>query len=545
MLPNLYKARMRIMPLWQGKGPSQLSCFSTTPAKVQESSSLLDAKIRRAETEDTNTGKVLTIAEGIANVQGLNAATYGEIVIFENAKLKGIIVSLEDGCTKVAILGNDRTVYEGEQVSRRDLLTIPSGDDLLGRVIDPTGLPLDEKAEITPRTKSLVDIFARPPGITQLKSIYQPLLTGIKAFDILNPTGLGHVKALVGDSECGMSANAVDAIIAQKYVNRTPDISMRMYCIYVGIGKNRSSLAHVIRDLTQYNALPYSIVVATTASDSPILRYLAPYVGATIAETFRNTGRHSLIVYDDLSKHAIAFKQMSASLRKPLGPNSFPADTFYLHARLLERSGKLLDQLGSGSMTVIAIVETDENSVVTDNVLQACDNHIKFDAKLYRKGFRPPIASFTRMLSKVSPGYQFPVLKRFKSITNLSLLEYFETAPYAKATRRVGENTDEYVQKVLCRGERLQRILFNQPDHCPMEVVDQALSIYAVCRGYFDKIELDHIDNAEKSWINHIRKKHPEIVQMLARPKVISVEDEMKLSVLCKEFVSSFTTIQG
>ena len=444
--------------------------------KAAEISAILKEQIKNfdANAEVSEVGQVLSVGDGIARVYGLDNVQAGEMVEFTNG-VQGMALNLEIDNVGIVIFGDDKDIHEGDVVKRTgDIVEVPVGKELLGRVVDALGNPIDGKGPIKAKANQRVDIKA--PGIMPRKSVHEPMQTGLKAIDALIPIGRGQRELIIGDRQTGKTAIALDTILNQKSVNETDDESAKLYCVYVAIGQKRSSVAQLVKILEDNGALDYSVVVAATASDPAPLQYLAPFSGCTIGEFFRDNGMHSLIVYDDLSKQAVAYRQMSLLLRRPPGREAYPGDVFYLHSRLLERAAKLNEENGSGSLTALPVIETQANDVsafIPTNVISITDGQIFLETDLFYQGIRPAV-NVGLSVSRVGSSAQIKAMKQVAGKIKGELAQYREMAAFAQ----FGSDLDATTQRLLARGERLTELL-KQPQFSPLKVEEQVCSIYA------------------------------------------------------------------
>ena len=470
-------------------------------------------------------GTVLTIGDGVARVFGLKNAMAGELVEF-STKTKGIILNLEANNVGVAILGGHTGIKEGSSVKRtKKIMEVPVGEALLGRVVNPLGGALDGQGEIRTKENRFVEIKA--PGIIARKSVHEPLQTGLKAIDAMTPIGRGQRELIIGDRKTGKTAIAIDTIINQK--------GKDCYCIYVGIGQKQSTIRQVHQHLKQAGALSYSTIVNASASYPAPLQFLAPYTGCTMGEYFRDNGKHALIIYDDLTKQAQAYRQMSLLLRRPPGREAFPGDVFYLHSRLLERAAKLSDEKGGGSLTALPIIETQEGDVsayIPTNVISITDGQIFLESDLFNAGIRPAI-NVGISVSRVGGAAQEKGMKKVAGSLRLDLAQYRELAAFAA----FGSDLDESSQKLLSRGERLVELL-KQSQFAPMEVHDQIISLFAATRGLMDSVPVDKIRQVEKGLLKMISSQAPDVVEELKREKSISEKLAEKLEKLIENFIA-------
>jgi len=448
-----------------------------------------------------STGYVLSVGDGIARVYGLGNVQAGELVKF-SAGLFGMALNLERENVGVVVFGNDRAIKQGDIVKRTSqIIDVPVGDALLGRVVDALGNPVDGKGPIKSKQRTRVEVKA--PGIIARKSVHEPVQTGIKAIDSLLPIGRGQRELIIGDRQTGKTAIAVDAIINQREVNRNPHSTahQKLVCIYVAVGQKRSTVLQIINSLTEENALSYSIVVAATAGDSASLQFLAPYAGCAMGEYFRDTGRHALIIYDDLSKQAVAYRQMSLLLRRPPGREAYPGDVFYLHSRLLERAAKMSDAAGKGSLTALPVVETqagDVSAYIPTNIISITDGQIFLETELFYKGVRPAINAGLSV-SRVGSAAQLKTMKKVSGSLKLELAQYREIASFAS----FGSDLDEATQRLLNRGSHLTELL-KQPQYTPYTVEQQIVVIFAGVKGFFDRIDIPKVLPTEKALLSYV-----------------------------------------
>ncbi|HXZ68698.1 MAG TPA: F0F1 ATP synthase subunit alpha, partial [Alphaproteobacteria bacterium] len=458
--------------------------------QAAEISSILKTQIAEfgAETEVTEIGQVLSVGDGIARVYGLDSVMAGEMVEFPGG-IRGMALNLETDNVGVVIFGNDRDIKEGDTVKRTGtIVDVPVGKGLLGRVVDPLGNPLDGKGPIQASERRRVDVKA--PGILPRKSVHEPMQTGLKAIDALIPIGRGQRELIIGDRQTGKTAIAIDTIINQKAINKSGNESLKLYCIYVAVGQKRSSVANLVKTLEEFGALEYSIIVAATASDPAPLQFLAPFAGCAFGEYFRDNSMHALIIYDDLSKQAVAYRQMSLLLRRPPGREAYPGDVFYLHSRLLERAAKLNESHGAGSLTALPMVETQANDVsayIPTNVISITDGQIFLESDLFYQGIRPAV-NVGISVSRVGSSAQIRAMRQVAGTIKLDLAQYREMAAFAQ----FGSDLDASTQRLLARGERLTELL-KQPQFSPMPVEEQVVSIFAGVNGFLDKLQVNQI----------------------------------------------------
>ena len=491
-----------------------------------------------AEAQVSEVGQVLSVGDGIARVYGLDNVQAGEMVEFPGG-IKGMALNLETDNVGVVIFGNDRTIKEGDTVKRtRAIVDVPVGKALLGRVVDALGNPIDGKgpldaAGIAERRR--VDVKA--PGIIPRKSVHEPVQTGLKAIDSLIPIGRGQRELIIGDRQTGKTAVAVDTIINQKPINKSNDESAKLYCIYVAIGQKRSTVAQLVRTLEDAGAMDYTIVVAATASDSAPLQFLAPFSGCAMGEWFRDNGMHAVIIYDDLSKQAVAYRQMSLLLRRPPGREAYPGDVFYLHSRLLERAAKLNEENGSGSLTALPIIETQANDVaayIPTNVISITDGQIFLETDLFFQGIRPAV-NVGISVSRVGSSAQIKAMKQVSGPIKGELAQYREMAAFAK----FGSDLDAATQKMLARGERLTELL-KQPQYAPQAVEEQVCVIYAGTRGYLDGIPTNRVGDFEQQFLSRLHSKHQKLLDSIRTEKSLSEKLEAELKKALEDFSASF-----
>ena len=487
------------------------------------------------EAEVAEVGQVLSVGDGIARVYGLDQVQAGEMVEFPGG-IMGMTLNLEADNVGVVIFGDDRDIKEGDIVKRTGaIVDVPIGKELLGRVVDALGNPIDGRGPIETEERGRVDVKA--PGIIPRKSVSEPMQTGIKALDSLVPIGRGQRELIIGDRQTGKTAVAIDTIINQKSINESDDESKKLYCIYVAIGQKRSTVAQIVKTLTDYDAMKYTIVVAATASEPAPLQFLAPYSGCTMGEYFRDNGMHALIIYDDLSKQAIAYRQMSLLLRRPPGREAFPGDVFYLHSRLLERAAKMNDDNGGGSLTALPIIETqagDVSAYIPTNVISITDGQIFLETDLFYRGIRPAV-NVGLSVSRVGSAAQIKAMKQVAGSIKLELAQYREMAAFAQ----FGSDLDASTQRLLKRGARLTEIL-KQDQYTPYPVEEQVVAVYAGVRGHLDSLELGVITRYESELLNEMRDKHADVLATIRDEGEISDETEAKLKGIVEAFTKSF-----
>ena len=458
-------------------------------------------------------GKVLSIGDGIARVYGLDEVQLGEMVEFDGG-VKGMALNLESDNVGVVIFGDDRSIKEGDTVKRtKSIVDVQVGKELLGRVVDGLGNPIDGKGPI-PKSAKRTRVEVKAPGIIPRKSVHEPMKTGLKAIDTLVPVGRGQRELIIGDRQIGKTAIALDTFINQKETNEAAgkDDSKKLFCIYVAIGQKRSSVAQIVKTLEEYGAMDYTIVVAATASESAPMQFLAPYTAAAMGEYFRDNGMHAVIVYDDLSKQAVAYRQMSLLLRRPPGREAFPGDVFYLHSRLLERSAKVNDKLGGGSLTALPIIETqagDLSAFIPTNVISITDGQIFLESELFYRGIRPAV-NVGLSVSRVGSAAQTKAMKKVAGSIKLELAQYREMAAFAQ----FGSDLDASTQQLLNRGAKLTELL-KQNQYSPMTVAEQVISVFTGVKGFLDDVELTKIKKFENDIIEKIKSEKPEIIDAI------------------------------
>ncbi|MCR6571153.1 F0F1 ATP synthase subunit alpha [Campylobacter insulaenigrae] len=493
--------------------------------KADEISSIIKERIENFDfnLEIEETGKIISVADGVAKVYGLKNAMAGEMVEFENGE-KGMVLNLEESSVGIVVLGKALGLKEGSSVKRlKKLLKVPVGDALIGRVVNALGEPIDAKGVVEASEFRFVEEKAK--GIMARKSVHEPLHTGIKAIDALVPIGRGQRELIIGDRQTGKTTVAIDTIISQK--------GKDVICIYVAIGQKQSTVAQVVKKLEEYGAMEYSIVVNAGASDPAALQYLAPYTGVTMGEYFRDNSRHALIVYDDLSKHAVAYREMSLILRRPPGREAYPGDVFYLHSRLLERASKLSDELGAGSLTALPIIETqagDVSAYIPTNVISITDGQIFLETDLFNSGIRPAI-NVGLSVSRVGGAAQIKATKQVSGTLRLDLAQYRELQAFAQ----FASDLDEASRKQLERGQRMVEVL-KQPPYSPLSAENQVVMIYAGTKGYLDDIAVSKIGEFETALYPFIEAKYPEIFEQIRTKKSLDKDLEEKLAKALSEF---------
>ncbi|KEY71075.1 hypothetical protein S7711_00898 [Stachybotrys chartarum IBT 7711] len=513
---------------------SYASDAKATPTEV---SSILEQRIRGVQEESNlaETGRVLSVGDGIARVHGMANVQAEELVEFASG-VKGMCMNLEAGQVGVVLFGSDRLVKEGETVKRTgEIVDVPVGVELLGRVVDALGNPIDGKGPLNTTERRRAQLKA--PGILPRKSVNQPVQTGLKSIDAMVPIGRGQRELIIGDRQTGKTAVALDTILNQKRWNSTNDETKKLYCVYVAVGQKRSTVAQLVKTLEENDAMKYSIVVAATASEAAPLQYIAPFTGAAIAEHFRDTGKHSLIIYDDLSKQAVAYRQMSLLLRRPPGREAYPGDVFYLHSRLLERAAKLNDKHGGGSMTALPIIETqggDVSAYIPTNVISITDGQIFLESELFYKGVRPAI-NVGLSVSRVGSAAQLKAMKQVAGSLKLFLAQYREVAAFAQ----FGSDLDAATKQTLARGERLTELL-KQKQYSPMAVNEMVPLIFAGVNGFLDTVPVDKILAWESDYLAHLKTNEADLLATIDKEGSLSKETEAKLKDVTKSFIQSF-----
>jgi F-type H+-transporting ATPase subunit alpha len=505
--------------------------------KASEISSILKEQIKGFDekSEVSEIGQVLSVGDGIARIYGLDNVQAGEMVEFPGG-IRGMALNLEEDNVGAVVFGSDRDIREGDTVKRTgDIVSVPVGKGLLGRVVDALGNPLDGKGPIEAEANMKVDVKA--PGIIPRKSVHEPMQTGLKSVDALIPIGRGQRELVIGDRQTGKTAIAIDAILNQKAINEGDDESAKLYCVYVAIGQKRSTVAQIVKTLEENDALKYSIVVAATASEAAPLQFLAPFTGCTMAEYFRDNGMHAMITYDDLSKQAVAYRQMSLLLRRPPGREAYPGDVFFLHSRLLERAAKLNDDFGAGSMTALPIIETQANDVsayIPTNVISITDGQIFLETDLFYQGIRPAV-NVGLSVSRVGSSAQIKAMKQVAGKIKGELAQYREMAAFAQ----FGSDLDASTQQLLRRGERLTELL-KQPQFSPLKVEEQVVVIYAGVNGYLDDLEVSQVGAFEQGLLENVHANHSEILDAVRAEKELSETTEAALKKTVDEFKASF-----
>ena len=506
--------------------------------RAAEISSILKEQIANfgTEAEVAEVGQVLSVGDGIARVHGLDKVQAGEMVEFPGG-IKGMALNLESDNVGTVIFGDDRTIKEGDVVKRTgDIVDVPVGPELLGRVVDALGNPIDGKGPIKSKKRQLVEVKA--PGIIPRKSVHEPMQTGIKAIDSLIPVGRGQRELIIGDRQTGKTAVILDTILNQKAINdAAKDDSEKLFCVYVAVGQKRSTVAQIVKTLEDYGALEYSVVVAATASEPAPLQFLAPYTGCAIGEYFRDNGQHAVIFYDDLSKQAVAYRQMSLLLRRPPGREAYPGDVFYLHSRLLERAAKMNDEMGAGSLTALPVIETqagDVSAYIPTNVISITDGQIFLETELFYKGIRPAV-NVGLSVSRVGSAAQIKAMKQVAGTIKLELAQYREMAAFAQ----FASDLDASTQALLSRGARLTELL-KQGQYTPYPVEEQVVVIFAGVNGFVDKVAEKDVTRYEKSLLDDVRANGQDLLETIRTEKQITSELEEKLKAFCEKFTKSF-----
>jgi len=518
----------------------QVHTSNSSPAAAAgaaELSTILEQRILGAAPKENldEIGKVLSIGDGIARVYGLKNIQAEEMVEFSSG-LKGMALNLEPDNVGIVVFGNDKLIKEGDIVKRTGaIVDVPVGEELLGRVVDALGIPIDGAGELGSKERKRVGLKA--PGIIPRRSVKEPMITGIKAVDSLVPVGRGQRELIIGDRQTGKTAVAVDTIINQLRFNSSTDESKKLYCIYVAIGQKRSTVAQIKKRLEDTNAMKYTIIVSATASDAAPLQYLAPYSGCAMGEYFRDNAKHALIIFDDLSKQAVAYRQMSLLLRRPPGREAYPGDVFYLHSRLLERAAKMNEANGGGSLTALPIIETqagDVSAYIPTNVISITDGQIFLETELFYKGIRPAI-NVGLSVSRVGSAAQTKSMKQVAGSMKLELAQYREVAAFAQ----FGSDLDAATQQLLNRGVRLTELL-KQGQYVPMGIEEQVAIIYTGVRGYIDKMDPTKITSFEKAYLANVKANHQDLLDTIAKDGQLKPETEEALKKVVSDFMASY-----
>ena len=505
---------------------------------ASEISSIIKDKIANSkmEVDISQVGQVLSVGDGIARVYGLDKVQAGELVEFQSG-VKGMALNLEEDNVGVVIFGSDQEIKEGDMVKRTDqIVSVPVGKELLGRVVDALGEPIDGLGPIKAKEFSRSEVKA--PGIIPRRSVHEPMQTGLKVVDSLIPIGRGQRELIIGDRQTGKTAIILDTIINQKKINDAAKSEKdKLYCVYVAVGQKRSTVAQVVKTLKDYGAMDYTIVVAATASDPAPMQYIAPYSGCAMGEYFRDNGMHAVIFYDDLSKQATAYRQMSLLLRRPPGREAYPGDVFYLHSRLLERAAKMNDDEGAGSLTALPVIETqagDVSAYIPTNVISITDGQIFLETGLFYQGVRPAV-NIGISVSRVGSAAQIKAMKQVAGSMKLELAQYREMASFAQ----FASDLDASTKKLLARGARLTEML-KQPQYKPLSIAEEVVAIFAGARGFLDEIPVEKVALFEEKALQDVRANHPEILEEISSQKVISDDLEAKLTEFYKNFAKQF-----
>jgi F-type H+-transporting ATPase subunit alpha len=507
--------------------------------RAAEISTILKDQIANfgSEAEVAEVGQVLSVGDGIARVYGLDEVQAGEMVEFPNG-VQGMALNLETDNVGIVIFGDDRQIKEGDTVKRTgSIVDVPVGKGLLGRVVDPLGNPIDGKGPIESTERRRVEVKA--PGIMPRKGVHEPMQTGLKAIDSLIPVGRGQRELIIGDRQTGKTAIAIDSFINQKSVNDAAgdDDTKKLFCIYVAIGQKRSTVAQIVKTLEDYGAMEYSIVVASTASEPAPMQFLAPYAGCTMGEFFRDNGMHGLIVYDDLSKQAVAYRQMSLLLRRPPGREAYPGDVFYIHSRLLERAAKMNDENGAGSLTALPVIETqggDVSAYIPTNVISITDGQIFLETELFYRGIRPAV-NVGLSVSRVGSAAQIKAMKQVAGRIKLELAQYREMAAFAQ----FASDLDPATQRLLARGERLTELL-KQGQYAPLPVEEQVVSIFAGVRGYLDKVNVSDVTRFEQGLLLEIKANGVELLAKIRDEQELSGSTDKELASFVEAYANKF-----
>ena len=507
--------------------------------RAAEISAILKEEIKNfgSEAEVAEVGRVLSVGDGIARVHGLDKVQAGEMVEFPG-NIRGMTLNLEEDNVGVVIFGDDRTIKEGDIVKRTgDIVDVPVGKGLLGRVVDALGNPIDGKGNIEASERGLIEVKA--PGIIPRKSVHEPMQTGLKAIDSLIPVGRGQRELIIGDRQTGKTAIIIDTILNQKKANdAATNDSEKLYCVYVAVGQKRSSVAQLVKVLEEYGAMEYSVIVTATASESAPMQFLAPYTGCTMGEFFRDNGMHAVIFYDDLTKQAVSYRQMSLLLRRPPGREAYPGDVFYLHSRLLERSAKMNDEQGAGSLTALPVIETQGNDVsayIPTNVISITDGQIFLETDLFYKGIRPAV-NVGLSVSRVGSAAQVKAMKQVAGSIKLELAQYREMEAFAQ----FASDLDASTQQLLARGARLTEVL-KQGQFTPYPMEEQVVSLFSGVEGFLDGIEINEVVRFEQLLMASIRENGTDILSTIRDEKAISDDTSGKLKRFISDFVESFS----
>ena len=509
--------------------------------KSSEISNILKKQIKSLNLDQdvAEVGQVLSVGDGIARIYGLDNVQAGEMIEFPG-NIKGMALNLEQDNVGAVIFGDDRNIKEGDTVKRtKKILEVPTGKELLGRVVDGLGNPIDGKGKIKISKASRLEVKA--PGIVKRRSVHEPVQTGIKAIDTLIPIGRGQRELIIGDRQTGKTAIAIDTILNQKDINQSKDEKKKLYCVYVAIGQKQSSVAQIVKVLEDHDALKYTIVVSATASDPAPLQFLAPYTGCTMGEYFRDNGMHALIIYDDLSKQAVAYRQMSLLLRRPPGREAYPGDVFYIHSRLLERAAKMSDKENGGSLTALPIIETQANDVaayIPTNVISITDGQIFLEIDLFHQGRKPAI-NVGLSVSRVGSAAQLKSMKQVAGSIKLELAQYREMEAFAQ----FGSDLDKATQRLLSRGARLTEIL-KQPQYKPLSIEDQVVTIFSGVKGYLDKVKVEYVNEFIGKLLEYFKSKQKTLLDTIKKDQEIKEETEKKLHNIIESFLNSYSKEQ-
>ncbi|MGV2431996.1 MAG UNVERIFIED_CONTAM: F0F1 ATP synthase subunit alpha [Rickettsiaceae bacterium] len=504
---------------------------------IKEVGALLDKKIGKLDSFEKleEVGEVIVVGDGVARIYGIDNVQAGEMVEFSSG-VRGLALNLENSAVGVVVMGDDQGIKQGDVVKRTGkILEVPTGKGLLGRVVDGLGNPIDGKGPIKNAVYSRVEVKA--PGIIARKSVHEPVQTGLKAIDSLIPIGRGQRELIIGDRQTGKTAIAIDTIINQKDAHSGKDEKEKIYCVYVAIGQKRSTVAQIVRKLEETGAMEYTIVVAATASDPASMQFMAPYTGCTIGEYFRDNGMHALIIYDDLSKHAVAYRQMSLLLRRPPGREAYPGDIFYLHSRLLERAAKMSDEKGAGSLTALPIVETqagDVSAYIPTNVISITDGQIFLESELFHKGIRPAV-NVGLSVSRVGSSAQIKSMKQVAGSIKLELAQFREMEAFSQ----FGSELEDSTKQLLARGGRLVEIL-KQPQYSPLSVEKQVISIFLGVRGFLDNVPVDNVQKFEKKVLEDLDLYHKDLIQSIKYEKQITPAIEKELKKIIDNILDEF-----
>lgn len=535
LLDVFYPQRHASLVSRRGLHATAAPAASIDPAEL---SSIIEERVTSyyQKVDVDEVGRVLSVGDGIARVFGLNNCKAGEMVEFASG-LRGMALNLESDNVGVVVFGNDRDIAEGDLVKRTgSIVDVPVGMGMLGRVVDALGNPIDGKGPITDAKRMRVEVKA--PGIMPRTGVHEPMQTGLKAVDALVPIGRGQRELIIGDRQTGKTAVALDAILNQKVNFESGDTDKQLYCIYVAVGQKRSTVAQIVKSLEKAGALKYSIVVAATASDAAPLQFLAPYSGTAIGEYFRDNGKHALIVFDDLSKQAVAYRQMSLLLRRPPGREAYPGDVFYLHSRLLERAAKMAKSEGGGSLTALPVIETqagDVSAYIPTNVISITDGQIFLESELFFKGQRPAI-NVGLSVSRVGSAAQMKAMKQVAGSMKLELAQHREVAAFAQ----FGSDLDAATQQQLNRGDRLNELL-KQRELSPMTPEDQVVTLYAGVRGFLDKTPVAHIEKFEQDFLKHVKSSKSSLLDAIRTEGQLSESSDAALKETLKSFMATWT----